>query len=81
MSISPVPHLRGLTCGQSPPLYLRVTSTSKEGLEAACQQINELMQQQLPNLVDERRFRRREPESVERDDQGRVILVFGIDTV
>jgi hypothetical protein len=61
-----------LTQEQSPPLYLRVTSTSKEGLEAACEQINELMQQQLPNLVDERRFRRREPENVERDEYGRV---------
>jgi hypothetical protein len=71
----------GLTCGQSPPLYLRVTSTSKEGLESACEQINELMQQQLPNLVDERRFRRREPENVERDEYGRVIIFFGINAV
>ena len=30
------------------------------------------MQQELPNLVDERRFRRREPEQVERDEFGRV---------
>lgn len=30
------------------------------------------MQQELPNLVDERRFRRREPEQVERDELGRV---------
>lgn len=31
------------------------------------------MQQDLPNLVDERRFRRtREPENVERDEYGRV---------
>jgi len=29
------------------------------------------MQQELPNLVDERRFRRREPD-VERDEFGRV---------
>jgi len=55
----------------SPPLYLRVTSTSKEGLEAAVKAINELMQQDLPNLVDERRFRRREPENFERDEFGR----------
>ena len=33
--------------------------------------INELMKQELPNLVDERRFRRREPEQVERDEFGR----------
>ncbi len=30
------------------------------------------MQQELPNLVDERRFRRREPEQFERDEFGRV---------
>ena len=30
------------------------------------------MQQELPNLVDERRFKRREPEQFERDEFGRV---------
>lgn len=30
------------------------------------------MKQELPNLVDERRFRRREPDAVERDEFGRV---------
>lgn len=30
------------------------------------------MKQDLPNLVDERRFRRREPDPVERDSMGRV---------
>jgi hypothetical protein len=34
--------------------------------------IDELMKQELPNLVDERRFRRRETEQVERDEFGRV---------
>jgi hypothetical protein len=57
---------------QNPPLYLRVTSTSKDGLEAAVQQINDLMNQELPDLVDQRRFRRREPEQFERDEFGRV---------
>ena len=57
---------------QNPPLYLHVTSTSKTGLEQAVQKIEELMKQELPNLVDERRFRRREPEAVERDEFGRV---------
>ena len=57
---------------QNPPLYLHVTSTSKRGLELAVEKINELMKQELPNLVDERRFRRREPEQVERDEFGRV---------
>ncbi len=57
---------------QNPPLYLHVTSTSKRGLEQAVEKIEELMQQELPNLVDERRFRRREPEQVERDEFGRV---------
>ena len=30
------------------------------------------MKQELPNLVDERRFRRREPDQIERDEFGRV---------
>lgn len=57
---------------QNPPLYLHVTSTTKEGLEQAVQKIEELMKQELPQLVDERRFRRREQEQVERDEFGRV---------
>lgn len=32
------------------------------------------MKQELPNLVDERRFRRREPEQFERDEFGRVFF-------
>lgn len=38
----------------------------------ATKMIEEMMQQDLPNLVDERRFRRREPENFERDEFGRV---------
>jgi homoaconitase len=34
--------------------------------------IEEMMKEDLPNLVDERRFRRREPDNVERDEFGRV---------
>lgn len=34
------------------------------------------MKQELPNLVDERRFRRREPEQVERDALGRVRFIL-----
>lgn len=57
---------------QNPPLYLHITSTTKEGLEKAVLKIEELMKQDLPNLVDERRFKRREPpEPVERDEYGR----------
>lgn len=63
-----------LTKSQAPPLYLHVTSTTKEGLEKAVAKIDELMKQELPNLVDERRFRRREPEQVERDEYGRVMM-------
>ncbi|KAK2749600.1 hypothetical protein FQN57_005822 [Myotisia sp. PD_48] len=56
----------------NPPLYLHVTSRTKEGLDKAIAMINDLMKQELPNLVDERRFRRREPpEPVERDEFGR----------
>ena len=57
---------------QNPPLYLHVTSTSKEGLEKAVEKIEEMMKQELPQLVDERRFRRRDQEQVERDEFGRV---------
>lgn len=57
---------------QNPPLYLHVTSTSKDGLDKAIEKIEELMKQDLPQLVDERRFRRREHEPVERDEFGRV---------
>lgn len=51
-----------------------MTSTTKEGLEKAIAKIEELMKQDLPNLVDERRFRRaREPDpTIERDELGRV---------
>lgn len=63
---------KSLATAASPPLYLRVTSTSEEGLESAIKAIQTLMEQDLPNLVDERRFRRnREPEQVERDEYGR----------
>ncbi|MCJ1279954.1 hypothetical protein MMC21_007779 [Puttea exsequens] len=60
-----------LATAANPPLYLHITSTSKEGLEKAVEKIEELMKQELPNLVDERRFRRREPDQVERDEFGR----------
>ena len=57
---------------QNPPLFLHVTSTSKAGLEKAIAKIDEMMQQELPNLIDERRFKRRDTEQVERDEFGRV---------
>ncbi|CZT08748.1 related to branch point bridging protein (MSL5) [Rhynchosporium graminicola] len=62
---------KSMATAANPPLYLHVTSTSKLGLEQAIVKIEELMQQELPNLVDERRFRRREPDAVERDEFGR----------
>ncbi|KAL1960221.1 hypothetical protein VTO42DRAFT_8764 [Malbranchea cinnamomea] len=63
---------KSLATPSNPPLYLHVTSTTREGLEKAIAKIEELMKQELPNLVDERRFRRREPaEHVERDEFGR----------
>ncbi|KAF2770151.1 hypothetical protein EJ03DRAFT_326799 [Teratosphaeria nubilosa] len=49
---------KSLATAANPPLYLHVTSTSKEGLEKAIKEIDELMQVELPNLIDERRFRR-----------------------
>lgn len=60
---------------KNPPLYLHITSTTKDGLEQAVVKVQELMKQELPNLVDERRFRRREPDQVERDEFGRVSTV------
>ncbi|KAL2002018.1 hypothetical protein VTN02DRAFT_804 [Thermoascus thermophilus] len=62
---------KSMATPSNPPLYLHVTSTTKEGLEKAVARIEELMKQELPNLVDERRFRRREPENFERDEFGR----------
>ncbi|KAB5528176.1 hypothetical protein GE09DRAFT_1178036 [Coniochaeta sp. 2T2.1] len=62
---------KSMATAANPPLYLHVTSTSKEGLEKAVAKIEELMKQELPQLVDERRFRRREQETVERDEYGR----------
>jgi hypothetical protein len=72
VSQKPVSSTFGLISLQNPPLYLHVTSTTKAGLEKAVEKIEELMQQELPNLVDERRFRRREPDQFERDEFGRV---------
>ncbi|KAF2490925.1 hypothetical protein BU16DRAFT_516891, partial [Lophium mytilinum] len=62
---------KSMATAANPPLYLHVTSTTKEGLEKAVAKIEEMMNQELPNLVDERRFRRREPEQFERDELGR----------
>ncbi|OTB12939.1 hypothetical protein K445DRAFT_39846, partial [Daldinia sp. EC12] len=62
---------KSMATPSNPPLYLHITSTSKTGLEAAVAKIEELMKQELPNLVDERRFRRRDQEQVERDEFGR----------
>ncbi|KAI9797788.1 MAG: hypothetical protein M1833_005291 [Piccolia ochrophora] len=62
---------KSMASPSNPPLYLHITSTSKDGLEQAIAKVEELMKQELPNLVDERRFRRREPEQVERDEFGR----------
>ncbi|RMZ85946.1 hypothetical protein DV737_g131, partial [Chaetothyriales sp. CBS 132003] len=62
---------KSLATATNPPLYLHVTSTSRSGLEKAIAKIEELMKQELPNLVDERRFRRRDQDTVERDEFGR----------
>ncbi|KJZ80412.1 hypothetical protein HIM_00262 [Hirsutella minnesotensis 3608] len=64
---------KNMATAANPPLYLHVTSTTKEGLEAAVAKIEELIHQELPQLVDERRFRRRDQEQpqVERDEYGR----------
>lgn len=69
--IARIPRFEANVGCQNPPLYLHVTSTSKAGLEQAVAKIEEMMKQELPNLVDERRFRRRDQEQVERDEFGR----------
>ena len=56
----------------NPPLYLHITSRTKEGLQTALDIIDEMMNQELPNLIDERRFPRRREQEVERDERGRV---------
>ncbi|KAK4957964.1 hypothetical protein LTR10_004389 [Elasticomyces elasticus] len=65
---------KSMATAANPPLYLHITSTTKDGLERAVLEIDSLMQQDLPNLVDERRFRRRDQEAapaIERDHLGR----------
>ncbi|KAK3946190.1 hypothetical protein QBC46DRAFT_248318 [Diplogelasinospora grovesii] len=62
---------KSMATPSNPPLYLHVTSTTKEGLEKAVAKIEEMMKQELPQLVDERRFRRRDQDQVERDEFGR----------
>ncbi|KAK4222494.1 hypothetical protein QBC38DRAFT_512944 [Podospora fimiseda] len=64
---------KNMATPSNPPLYLHVTSTTKEGLDKAVAKIEEMMKQQLPQLVDERRFRRRDQEQapIERDELGR----------
>ncbi|KAG5518284.1 hypothetical protein PMAC_003080 [Pneumocystis sp. 'macacae'] len=60
---------KSLATERDPPLYLHITSTTKAGLEAAVKKIEELMSQELPSLVDERRFRKKD--DIERDELGR----------
>ncbi|OQD73849.1 hypothetical protein PENDEC_c013G01502 [Penicillium decumbens] len=62
---------KNMATAAKPPLYLHVTSTTKEGLDKAVEIIDEMMKKELPNLVDERRFRRPQREEVERDEYGR----------
>ncbi|KAK5156629.1 hypothetical protein LTS14_004841 [Recurvomyces mirabilis] len=65
---------KSLATAANPPLYLHITSTTKDGLEKAVQEVDQMMSQDLPNLVDERRFRRRDQEErpqFERDHLGR----------
>ncbi|KAI9158452.1 hypothetical protein HJFPF1_06447 [Paramyrothecium foliicola] len=59
---------KSMATAANPPLYLHITSTSKSGLEAAVAKVKELIQQELPQLVDERRFRRRDQEQGEKPE-------------
>ncbi|KAI7517256.1 hypothetical protein KC316_g20805, partial [Hortaea werneckii] len=42
---------KSLASAANPPLYLHITSQTKDGLEKAVVEINELMKQELPNLI------------------------------
>ncbi|KAJ2974415.1 hypothetical protein NQ176_g6066 [Zarea fungicola] len=53
---------KSMATAAEPPLYLHITARTKEVLEAAVAKVNELIEQELPQLVDERRFKRRERE-------------------
>ena len=56
---------------------MQITAQTKDALEEAIKIIEAEMEKELPNLIDERRFRRREPEEVvERDEYGRVSLLL-----
>lgn len=60
---------KAMATEREPPLYLHVTSVSKESLETAIKRIEQLITKDLGSLVDERRFRR--PDNYERDEFGR----------
>ncbi|OAA36776.1 KH domain protein [Beauveria brongniartii RCEF 3172] len=62
---------KSMATAAEPPLYLHITARTKEVLEAAVAKVNELIEQELPQLVDERRFKRREREQPENDDNSR----------
>ncbi|KAF2004948.1 hypothetical protein P154DRAFT_425569, partial [Amniculicola lignicola CBS 123094] len=47
----------------NPPLQLQITATTHESMYAAVMKIKDMIDMDLPKLVDERRFRRREPEN------------------
>ncbi|XWX00848.1 hypothetical protein V2A60_008871 [Cordyceps javanica] len=62
---------KSMATAAEPPLYLHITARTKEVLEAAVAKVNELIEQELPQLVDERRFKRREREQPENEDNSR----------
>ncbi|ODQ52962.1 hypothetical protein SAICODRAFT_35222 [Saitoella complicata NRRL Y-17804] len=66
---------KSMATERDPPLYLHITSRTREGLEQAIEEVNQLMNTELPSLIDERRLRRFGPRpdepGVERDEFGR----------
>ncbi|OAA71191.1 KH domain protein [Cordyceps fumosorosea ARSEF 2679] len=62
---------KSMATAAEPPLYLHITARTKEVLEAAVAKVNELIEQELPQLVDERRFKRREREQPEGEENSR----------
>ncbi|QIW96963.1 hypothetical protein AMS68_002481 [Peltaster fructicola] len=59
---------RSMATLQAPCLHLHVTATTRESLDKAVAMIEEMLNQELPNLIDERRFKRRGEQEV--DERG-----------
>ncbi|ODQ63970.1 hypothetical protein NADFUDRAFT_52954 [Nadsonia fulvescens var. elongata DSM 6958] len=53
---------------RDPPLYLHIEAHDQDTLDKGIEKVNELINQDLPSLIDERRFRRRDQKTQEEID-------------